>query len=80
MTLKYQVGRILQQYPNTSQGLRDALAEIQQIAPGVKITGTNGDKLDFGSYIDPKAGRIGVVDGLQGASIGGRAWQWSPIE
>ena len=79
-TLKYQVGRILQYHPNTPQGLRDALAEIQKIVPGVKITGSSGDKLDFGNYIDPKAGRIGVIDVLQSASLGGRAWQWSPVE
>jgi hypothetical protein len=79
-TLKYQVGRILQYYPSTPQGLRDALPEIQQLVPGVRITGTNGDKLDFGTYVDPKAGRIGVIDVLQGASQGGRAWQWGVVE
>jgi hypothetical protein len=80
-TIKYQVGRVLQYFPNTPQGLRDALAEIQAIVPGATITGTNGDKLDFGSYSDPKSGeRIGVIDVLQAAGAGGRAWQWSPVE
>ena len=78
-TFKYKIGRILQHYPNTPQGLRDALPEIQQIVPGATITGTHGDKLDFGTYSDAKAGRIGVVDVLQAASVGGRAWQWAPI-
>ncbi|MEZ5318074.1 MAG: hypothetical protein R2752_11790 [Vicinamibacterales bacterium] len=77
-TLKYQVGRILQYHPNTPQGLQDALPEIQKLVPGVKITGTNGDKLDFGGYVDPKSGLIGVIDVLQSAGLGG-CWQWSPV-
>ncbi len=79
-TFKYQIGRILQYYPNTADGLRQALPEIQQIAPGATITGNNGDQIDFGSYVDPSAGRIGIVDLIQGAALGGRAWQWAPVE
>ena len=79
-TTKYQIGRILQYYPNTPQGLRDALPEIQQIAPNVTIKGSSGDKLDFGEYIDKAGIRIGVIDVLQGAASGGHHWQWLPIE
>ncbi|GMV23252.1 MAG: hypothetical protein AMXMBFR57_32010 [Acidimicrobiia bacterium] len=75
-TIKYQVGRVLQQYPNTPQGLRDALPAIQQIVPGAQIIGTNGDKIDFGGFIDAKGDRIGIVDVLRGAGLGGQAWQW----
>ena len=76
---KYRIGRILQFYPNTPAGLRDALPEIQQLIPGVTITGSNGDKLDFGSYVDPKGYKIGVIDVLQAAGAGGTAWQWAPV-
>lgn len=77
---KYTIGRILQYYPNTPAGLRDALPEIQQVVPGVKITGSNGDKLDFGSYIDAKGIKIGMIDVLAAAGAGGTAWQWAPVE
>lgn len=79
-TLKYQVGRVLQQFPNTPQGLRDALPSLQQIVPGVTITGSKGDKLDFGDYIDAHGQRIGVIDVLRAAGLGGQAWQWLPTE
>lgn len=75
-TIKYQVGRVLQQYPNTPQGLQDALPAIQQIVPGAKIVGTNGDKIDFGGFIDAKGDRINIVDVLRGGALGGQAWQW----
>lgn len=78
-TVKYEVGRILQQYPNTPQGLRDALPAIQSVYPDAQITGTAGDKLDFGAYVDARAGRIGVVDVLRGAAQGGHAWHWMPV-
>jgi hypothetical protein len=80
VTFKYQVGRILQHYPSTPDGLRQALGEIQQLAPNAKIIGTNGDKIDFGEYNDPKAGKIGVIDVLVGAASGGRGWAWQPVE
>jgi hypothetical protein len=79
-TMKYQVGRILQKYPNTPQGLRDALPEIQAIVPGAQITGSAGDKLDFGSFIDAEQNRLGVIDVLRGAHAGGLGWQWQPVE
>jgi hypothetical protein len=79
-TLKYEIGRILQFHPNTAEGLRAALPEIQQIVPGVRIAGE--DKLDFGEYVHPEAGRIGVVDVIQSVKgpQGGVAWQWAPVE
>jgi hypothetical protein len=79
-SLKYQIGRILQFHPSTPAGLQDALAEIRGLVPGVQISGSNGDKLDFGDYVDAKSGRIGVIDVLQGAAIGGVSWQWQPVE
>lgn len=79
-TMKYQVGRILQKFPNTPQGLRDALPEIQAIVPGARITGSGGDKLDFGSFIDAEQNRLGVIDILRGAHAGGLGWQWQPVE
>lgn len=78
-TVKYEVGRILQQYPNTPQGLRDALPALRSLFPDLRITGSAGDKLDFGAYVDAQAGRIGVVDVLRGAGEGGHAWQWMPV-
>jgi hypothetical protein len=76
---KYRIGRILQYYPNTPQGLRDALPEIQQIIPSAKITGGNGDKLDFGTYVDSRGFTLGVIDVLVAGGAGGRAWQWAPV-
>jgi hypothetical protein len=79
-TFKYQIGRILQFFPSTKEGLQAALPEIQKLVPGAKIVGTNGDKLDFGDYTDAKSGKIGTVDVLVGAAQGGSGWAWQPIE
>jgi hypothetical protein len=79
-TTKYQVGRILQYYPNTPAGLKDALPDIQKIAPNATIAGTKGDKIDFGDYKDKSGQLIGLVDVLQAAGLGGTAWQWQPVE
>jgi len=79
-SFKYQIGRILQYYPNTPEGLRQALPEIQKLVPNAKIIGTHGDKIDFGDYNDPKSGHIGVVDVLLAAGEGGRGWAWQPVE
>jgi hypothetical protein len=46
--------------------------------PGAKLIGN--DKIDFGSYIDPRGIKIGVIDVLQAAGAGGRAWQWAPVD
>ena len=78
-SMKYTIGRILQYYPNTPAGLRDALPEIQQLVPGASIVGGSGDKLDFGSYVDSKGQATGVIDVLEAAGSGGRAWQWAPV-
>ena len=76
---KYEVGRILQYYPNTPEGLKAALPEIQKLAPNAQIVGSKGDKVDFGGYVDGKGNIIGVVDVLEAAGLGGRAWQWLPV-
>jgi hypothetical protein len=75
---KYEVGRILQYYPNTPEGLKAALPELQKLAPNAQIVGSKGDKVDFGGYVDGKGNVIGVVDVLEAAGLGGRAWQWLP--
>jgi len=79
-TFKYQIGRILQYCPATKEGLQQALSEIQKLVPDAQIVGSNGDKIDFGAYVDPKAGKIGVIDVLVGAASGGRGWAWQPME
>jgi hypothetical protein len=75
---KYQIGRVLQYYPNTPAGLKSALPELQQLVPGMAIIGSKGDKLDFGNYISPEGIKVGVVDVIQSAGAGGVAWQWLP--
>lgn len=79
-SMKYEIGRILQKFPNSPQGLRDALPEIQALVPGAKIAGSGGDKLDFGSFIDGEQNRLGIIDVLRGAHAGGLGWQWQPVE
>jgi hypothetical protein len=79
-TTKYKIGRVLQMYPNTPDGLRQALPELQQVVPGVTIAGRLGDLLDFGDYVDPFGIRIGVIDVIRAATpVGGEAWQWLPV-
>jgi hypothetical protein len=79
-SLKYTIGRVLQHYPNTPAGLSQALPELQQLVPGVKIAGNKGDLLDFGDYKTPSGERIGIIDVIQAAGSGGTAWQWAPVE
>jgi hypothetical protein len=76
---KYEIGRILQFYPNTPEGLKAALPEIQQLAPNARIVGSKGDKIDFGGWADSRGEVIGVIDVLEAAGLGGRAWQWLPV-
>ena len=76
---KYEIGRILQYYPNTPDGLKAALPEIQQLAPNARIVGSKGDKIDFGGWVDGRGEAIGVIDVLEAAGLGGRAWQWLPV-
>jgi hypothetical protein len=69
-TPKYVVGRILSNFPDTPEGLRQALPLLQQAYPGTEITGTNGDKLNIpgvGNNLD-----VGVKFG----EGGGQGWQW----
>jgi hypothetical protein len=77
---KYQIGRVLQHYPNTPAGLKSALPELQQLVPGLSIAGNKGDLLDFGNYVSPDGTRIGVIDVIQSAGTGGVAWQWAPVD
>jgi hypothetical protein len=78
-TVKYTVGRILQGFPNTPEGLRQALPDLQKFVPGLKIVGN--DKLDFGEYVSKEGQRIGVIDVIEAATeTTGKAWQWLPQE
>lgn len=78
-TPKYQMARIFQHYPNTPEGLRQAMPEIQKLFPEARIVGSKGDKIDFGSHVDPGSGQpLGVVDVIRAAGAGGAAWQWQP--
>ncbi len=78
-TVKYEVARVLQFYPHTPAGLQAALPELQALFPTVSITGSKGDKLDFGDYTS-NGERIGAVDVIFAAGEGGRAWAWMPVE
>ena len=71
-------GGFCRYYPNTPTGLKSALPELQQLVPGLAITGSKGDKLDFGSYVSPEGIKVGVIDVIQSAGAGGTAWQWAP--
>lgn len=76
---KYICARIFQKYPNTPEGLRQALPEIQRHFPEARIVGSKGDKIDFGNSVCPKTGeRLGTIDVLRAAGEGGKAWQWLP--
>jgi len=75
---KYQVGRILQHYPNTPAGLKDALPELKELVPGISIAGSKGDRLDFGGFTFADGTKLGVIDVIQSAGTGGTAWQWAP--
>jgi len=64
---KYVVGRILQSFPPTPEGLQQAMALIAQAYPGTQLSGK--DTLLVPGLAEP-------VDVLKGASAGGQAWQW----
>ena len=77
-TPKYAVGRIVSNYEDTPDGLRQALPDLQRAYPGVQLIGTNGDKLDFRNT-DWK--ELGVIDIGMSFSTGGRqGFQWLPDE
>lgn len=72
-TPKYVVGRIVSCYPHTPSGLRAALPRIQQAYPGTTIKEPGkGDVI-----IMPG---LGMIDVVQAAGEGGKAWQWLPVE
>jgi hypothetical protein len=66
---KYVVGRILSQFPATTQGITAAVAEIQKAYPGSTWNGKDTVTIPG----------VGPVDILQGASQGGQAWQWGNL-
>lgn len=72
-TPKYAVGRIVSNYADTTEGLRQALPDLQRAYPGVQIVG-NGGKLDFRNSTAPQ---LGIVDVGKGFSAGGgQGYQW----
>lgn len=67
---KAKIQAILAKFPHTPAGLAQALPEVQKLYPGIKITGSKGDKLDMSAY----GGKI--VDVITSAGTGGTGWQW----
>jgi hypothetical protein len=75
-TPKYAVGRILSNFPDTPEGLRQALPDLQRAYPGVEIIGVGG-KLDFRNATDPNIRALGIVDvGKAFGAGGGQGYQW----
>lgn len=66
-TPKYVVGRILSNYPDTPDGLKAAVPDIQQAYPGSTLVGD--DKLNI-----PGVGTVDV--GVSFGSGGGKGWAW----
>jgi hypothetical protein len=74
---KYQVARVLQKYPSTPEGLRQALGEINALGLGTaSIGGSKGDKLTFSGQTDPRFNGVTTFDVIRSAGTGGEAWQW----
>jgi hypothetical protein len=74
---KYQVARVLQNYPSTPEGLRQALPELQKLGLGdVSIGGSKGDKLTFSGQTDPRFNGVTTFDVIRAAGNGGEAWVW----
>lgn len=74
---KYQVARVLQNYPSTPEGLRQALPELQKLGLGdVSIGGSKGDKLTFSGQTDPRFNGVTTFDVIRAAGKGGEAWVW----
>ena len=68
-TPKYVVGRILSQFPDTPDGLQQALPQIQAAFPGATLVGK--DSLNIPG--------IGIVDvGVGFSQGGGQGWAWQP--
>jgi hypothetical protein len=68
-TPKYTIGRILSQFPDTPDGLQQAMPLIQQAFPGATIAGTDSVNIPG----------IGIVDvGVGFSQGGGQGWAWQP--
>jgi len=65
-TPKYVVGRILAQFPPTTENMPKVLAEIQKAYPGTTLIGK--DTINIPG--------VGKTDILRGADVGGKGWQW----
>jgi hypothetical protein len=66
-TPKYTVGRILSQFPDTPEGLQQAMPQIQQAFPGAQLVGQ--DKINIPG--------VGIVDvGVGFSQGGGQGWAW----
>lgn len=71
-TPKYAIGRILAIFPHTPEGLRMAMPVIQKGYPGASILPGKGDKAHIPC--------VGVIDLIQAAGEGGKAWQWLVVK
>ena len=68
-TPKYVVGRILSQFPDTPEGLQQAMPQIQQAFPGATQVGKDSINIPG----------IGIVDvGVGFSQGGGQGWAWQP--
>ena len=65
-TPKYVIGRILSQFPPRTENVDAAVAEINKAFPGTTRV-SNGDI---------KVPGLGVIDVLQAADVGGKAWHF----
>jgi hypothetical protein len=71
-TPKYVVGRILSQFPPTTEGLQQGWPQIQQAYPEATFNGKDIVDLDG-------PGPMGGTDILKGASVGGKAWRFGSL-
>jgi hypothetical protein len=68
-TPKYTVGRILSQFPDTPEGLAQAMPHIQAAFPGATLAGRDSVNIPG----------IGIVDvGVGFSQGGGQGWAWQP--
>jgi hypothetical protein len=68
-TIKYEVGRIINQFPHTPAGLDQAWAQIHALYPNA--TRVDGDEIDFHDGYGP----VDLIQASEGPA-GGTAWQW----
>lgn len=71
-TPKYVIGRILEPFPHTPAGLRQALPVINAIYPETTILPGKGDKIHVPC--------VGTVDVIVAAGAGGKSWWWGPVD